>query len=272
MDSEQQDEKVHEMHEMHENQDKAGNEEVGVRRLMTLRRATVAAGALVCIAGASVLGLWLTAGSGAASVIHSKTYTIGSVCPHQPGMPLPAAKLARCRKDVAEMDRFARLDVEGRLPWGIPKQPKPEILGPGQPVPAIPNFVEVMAPGYMANDVGLLRSELAAQYGINDFTSQGGGSTRTENLGYFAGGSEANGQGHGILEVSWANRYKPAGIIEHGNFINLHNGGQHLYVTKQPVGALTATSVAGGIITLKATDGAIYAFNVNTLTFARKSA
>ena len=269
MDFGRQGEKVY---NLHENQDKPGNGEAGMPGLVTLRRAMAAAGALVCIAGASVLGLWLTAGSGAASVIHPKTYTIGSVCPHQPGVPLPPAKLAKCRKDVAGMDRFARLDAEGRLPWGIPKQLKPEILRPGQPAPAIPNFVEVMAPGYTANDVGMLRSELAAQYGINDFTSQGGGSTRTENFNYYAGGSEANGQGHGILEVSWANRYKMDGEIVHGNFINLHNGGQHLYVTTQPVGALTATSVAGGIITLKATDGAIYDFNVNTLTFARESA
>ncbi len=269
MESEQQGEKVH---DVYENQDKAGNGEVGMPGLVTLRRAMVAAGALVCIAGASVLGLWLTAGSGAASVIHSKTYTIGSVCPHQPGVPLPAAKLAKCRKDVAAMDRFARLDAEGRLPGGIPKQPKPETLRPGQPVRGLPNYLEVMPPGYTANDVGQLRSYLEAQYGIDDFTSQGGGSTHTENFIYYAGGSGANGQGHGILEVSWANRYKPDGEIVHGNFINLHNGGQHLYVTTQPVGALTATSVADGIITLKATDGAIYTFNVNTLTFARESA
>ncbi len=269
MDFGQQGEKVH---DVYENQDKAGNGEVGMPGLVTLRRALVAAGALVCIAGASVLGLWLTAGSGAASVIHPKTYTIGSVCPHQPGVPLPAAKLAKCRKDVAAMDRFSRLDVEGRLPGGIPKQLKPEILRPGQPVPGLPNVVEIVPPGYTANYVGQVRLELAAQYGINDYSSQGYGSTRTENLGYYAGGSEANGQGHGILEVSWANRYKMDGEIVHGNFINLHNGGQHLYVTTQPVGALTATSVAGGIITLKATDGAIYTFNVNTLTFARESA
>ncbi len=261
---------------------------IDIRQLRQLssRKLKVAVGVLACVAAASALTLWLTSGSSTAATLKAPTWTVAQLCPHW--QPLPPAMLAKCKKEVASQDRWGRLFAEGRLPWQhgrIPYKhpllpPPGPVYKPGQLEPAFANFTGVYSPpGYTGNDVGLLRQELARQYGINDLTASGFGSTATINFNFYAGGLQANGLGKGILVVNWGSRRIQVvhAVLRDGHLVTLpfHNkypgSSGTTYITALPDGALTPTSVAGGIVTLKAVDGAIYTFNVNTLTFSRQS-
>ncbi|MHB8290014.1 MAG: hypothetical protein ACYDEY_12400 [Acidimicrobiales bacterium] len=238
------------------------SEQAGLSRFFTLRAAAVATVALALIVGASVFGLWVTAGSGAATTRPVIRITMTNVCSTY--NQDTALQQAICRKAKAGLQHLTNRAVRGEIPGLAKFAPQNTRLTPGQPLPAMANGFSVYTPGEHGNDIHRTVLFLEAKYRIADLTSQGGGSTHTWNLGFYTGSTQENGQGHGILFVSWGSRYD-------WNKFGPTGGHSHRYVTAQAGGALTPMSVVGGIITLKAVDGAIYTFNVKTATFARAS-